>query len=691
MHPQYLGGNIMLSIGARLTRLMLIISILGMAVVLVVSMLVAGNAILSESVGGIQDATKSEANSMDGWLSSQTEFINTLATDLSFTDDYSAEAIDPQLQAQMAMNESYFDVYVGLPDGTATFATGWVPDYNEWISYERGWYKGAVADPAKPFVTSPYTDAQTGDLCITVSKAILKDGEVAGVAAADMLINILNDIVQQMKVADNSYSFLTDADGNILIHPNEAYAPVDDVFPSLAQVDDGQYADVWSQTSSGGISVKGKEADGKTSYFTAEVVPTTGWLLYSVVPTSVVNAPIYQMLIATIPVFAALVIVAAVLFRNLIAKIASKPMRQISVAAEALSSGEMNVDLPKVYPVLEIKQLSEAFQKMADTTKRQTSSVEHLAQGDLTADVHPMSDKDKMGHALQKVLGSLNDMLHDINGRTAQVTDVSKQIAAGSQSLAQGATEQAATVVELSKTMGEVSTQSQQNTELAQQAAAFANDIKQNAEDGSKKMEQMMQSIQEVSDASRSIEKVMKDIDDIAFQTNILALNAAVEAARAGEHGKGFAVVADEVRNLAAKSAESAKNTAHMIESSIQKSEAGVKIANETVAALMEIVDGINESVRFLMEISDSSANQSSAISQVNDGIDQVSMVVQQNSATAEESAAASEQLTAQAQMLQQLVERFKLKEEGTAPSSYGAEDVPIGFQPEEDMFDDKY
>ena len=257
----------------------------------------------------------------------------------------------------------------------------------------------------------------------------------------------------------------------------------------------------------------------------------------------------------------------------------------------------------------------------------------------------------------------MNEMLHEINTGSVQVAGVSNQISTGAQTLAQGATEQASTIAELSQTIDDVAIESQQTTELAKQASSFVDGIKQNAEEGTQKIELMMRSIQEINEATHAIEKVIKDIDDIAFQTNILALNAAVEAARAGEAGKGFAVVADEVRNLAAKSAESAKNTATLIESTIRKAATGAENADKTVASLTEIIAGINQSVQFLSEISISSEKQSVALTQVSEGVDMVSTVVQQNSATSQEAAAASEELNSQAIVLQNLVSEFKLQD----------------------------
>jgi len=203
---------------------------------------------------------------------------------------------------------------------------------------------------------------------------------------------------------------------------------------------------------------------------------------------------------------------------------------------------------------------------------------------------------------------------------------------------------------------------------MADRAEKLADAIRGNAEKGSNQMSEMMTAVMDINQASQNIGKIIKVIDDIAFQTNILALNAAVEAARAGQHGKGFAVVAEEVRNLAAKSAEAARDTGSLIQNSIEKAELGVQIAGDTSESLTEIVSGINESSALISEIAKSSEVQSMGISNINSGIDQVAQVVQHNSAIAQESAASSEEMNDQIILLESLVSQFKLKDTGQEP-----------------------
>lgn len=162
------------------------------------------------------------------------------------------------------------------------------------------------------------------------------------------------------------------------------------------------------------------------------------------------------------------------------------------------------------------------------------SKLKAVADGDLTAEIDLLSDRDTMGISLQKMVSGLNELFKEINTSSVQVSSGSKQISDGAQVLAQGSSEQAAAVEQLTSSMSEMAEQIKENADTANRASALADTIKQNAEKGSLQMDEMMAAVKGINEASLSINKVIKVIDDIAFQTNILALNAAVEAARAG-------------------------------------------------------------------------------------------------------------------------------------------------------------
>jgi methyl-accepting chemotaxis protein len=359
--------------------------------------------------------------------------------------------------------------------------------------------------------------------------------------------------------------------------------------------------------------------------------------------------------IVWITTFAALYIPVTISISRII-----KPLKTIAKYADYLSEGNVYFEVKKDRND-EIGVIQESFQKLVISQQDQAKMMRQIAEGDLTAKVALLSDKDVIGLSLQKMVDSLNSMFTEINSSAVQVSTGAKQNADGAQSLAHGSNEQAISIERLSHLTSEIAEKTKTNVQVADKAANLADSIINMAKNGSRQMDEMMNAVREINEASDAINKIIKAIDDIAFQTNILALNAAVEAARAGSTGKGFAVVAEEVRNLASRSAEAAKETELLISNSMEKANFGSHIADETATSLKEIVSGINESSQLIREIARLSEEQSIGISEVNVGIEQVSQVVHSNSATAQESAAASEEMSGQSDLLEEMMSHFKL------------------------------
>jgi len=246
-----------------------------------------------------------------------------------------------------------------------------------------------------------------------------------------------------------------------------------------------------------------------------------------------------------------------------------------------------------------------------------------------------------------------------IDGLTAianQMTTASNQVSTTSQVLAQASSEQAASIQETSASLEEMASMTKQNSDNAQQADQLMKEAHQVVAQANQSMLQLTTSMGDISNSSKQTSTIVKTIDEIAFQTNLLALNAAVEAARAGEAGAGFAVVADEVRSLAIRAAEAAKDTAALIEETVQKIEDGGALVSRTNKNFSEVAEKSTKVATLVAEIASASREQAQGIDQVNGAVADMDKVVQQNAANAEESAASSEDLSSDAKRMKEVV-----------------------------------
>ncbi|WP_322005257.1 methyl-accepting chemotaxis protein [Paraburkholderia tropica] len=298
-----------------------------------------------------------------------------------------------------------------------------------------------------------------------------------------------------------------------------------------------------------------------------------------------------------------------------------------------------------------------------------------IAAGDLRRPVVVRS-RDEMGELLGGVAQmqrSLTDTVRSVRAGTESIATATRQIAAGNIDLSSRTEEQASALQETASSMEQLTGTVKQNADNARQASALAANASEIANKGSSVVSQVVGTMGDINQSSAKISDIITIIEGIAFQTNILALNAAVEAARAGEEGRGFAVVAGEVRSLAQRSSAAAKEIKALIDTSVERVQAGSALVDEAGRTMTEIIGAVQRVTDIMGEIAAASQEQSSGIDQVARAVTQMDEVTQQNAALVEEAAAAAQSLEDQASRLRAAVAVFSLDDSGSPAASMGS------------------
>ena len=278
-----------------------------------------------------------------------------------------------------------------------------------------------------------------------------------------------------------------------------------------------------------------------------------------------------------------------------------------------------------------------------------------LAHGDLGLDIH-VAEKDEIAIvmiAYNDMVIKLKEVIGNIRANAEELVNASSAIAATSDSIAQSTNHQAASTEQIAASIEQITGSVNQNSGNSQETERIAKKAALSIDQGRVTMTKLVAAMKEV-------ESKTSVINDIAQKTDLLAINAAVEAARAGELGKGFAVVATEVRSLAVVSQKAASTIAELIKTNL-------KNVIEFNIQVEEIAADVNKTAQLVQEISATSLEQNTGVTQINESIQQLNTTTQQNSAAAEQLATSASELEGNAANLKGTVNFFILNQKEIA------------------------
>ncbi len=551
-------------------------------------------------------------------------------------------------------------LYTGKMDENGVSSTG--------DSYAGEDYFQQCKSSMEPCISSIMNDGQ--QMIFLLEVPVINDGRFDGVVYGAISADFLSDIVINLSMGSSGVAYVLDNRGNVIGHRDASVVEEGSNMIEAAKTDSSA-ADVAAVNQR---MIEGETGFGEYQFYGdnklvgfAPIGGNQEWSIAIEASQREFKSTLDRSILLTILVVV-FVVIATFPVAVWVGRSISRPIQFCAARLEKLADGDLQTPAPAVSSRDETARLTKALDatilRLNDVVQDVSHHLGKMAQGDFRENITSTywGDFSAIEQSIRSIHSSLKETLYQISQSAGTLASSAVQVSDGAKSLSQGAAEQASAIQEISATAAGIAKSAGETVSAASEAEHFV--ARADAQLGVSVdfVKEMNTAMEKISRTSEEISRIIGTIENIAFQTNILALNASVEAARAGGDGKGFAVVADEVRELAAKSDEAAKATKELIEGSI----AAVSEGSQAVVKVTESLDktsSIAENVAIKMgTVAEALEHQNIAISQITEGIGQVSSVIQNTSDTSEQSAATAQKLSEQSGLMNSLVRRFQLR-----------------------------
>ena len=510
----------------------------------------------------------------------------------------------------------------------------------------------------------------TGAMIISMYYPIFEEKKCIGYIGAAVFASNLMDSLTELTIEglpNSEYVFLDAETGLYLYHPDEALINTETTDPGYQEIMQRIQTD--RSTEPGSYTYR--DENGKKQIAVYQYLKDRGWIFIIRNSTKEAFGVLVGITIIIGVICAVIAGVISVIMR-LVMRSVGRDLMTVETSIEQLGRLELDADknLESLYEKEdEIGMIARTTHALCDRLRLTIEDISRvlgeMADGNIAVDVSQgeanyIGDFKVLAGSLKTIRENLLKLTRNIIQVSGRVTDEAEQVSQNTESLSQGILTQESAVNRLTESMDAITAQIKSSANNCTEAQKLADQAAMYTVEADQKVVGLTDAMDHITSSSAEIEKIIRVIEDIAFQTNILALNAAIEAARAGAAGQGFAVVAGEVRAMAAKSIEAAKNTAELINRSVEAVHTG-REATAQAADIMRTIGECTDSIKKQMDgIAAASTQQSDMISGVGKEIKEISRVVQTNSASVNHSVSTLQELAAQAEELNTLIGRFQ-------------------------------